>query len=589
MSFGRSGHHFSGFRRLLLLGLVSFLTVVMFAPQTVVYHRELAAQTSVAGDYNIIIYGGTPSGIAAAIAADKSVSRILLISERETVGGAISNGLGAVDIGARFAVTGIARDFFTNVQKYYGDHTMWRTEPHVAESIFLNMLRKTHVKLAMSRTLVNTYISEGQITCLLLDGGTRVCAKQFVDASYTGDLIAQSHSAHVLAPADLYAYHEPEAARRHFARMGSFRDLDPKQVATAIRSIPYIHPSATMPFLEGMVDRGSPSWTYRLCLTQKNKRPFTPGANYNKYIDAWRILLKAQYPRGECRHWCRVKPNGTIQTKLWQIVRLPNGKYDLNAGTAQLTNFPIGRDYFLKPETRISAEHRLQSYLESFLYFAQHDDSVPPFERRALAGFGLCADEFITNHNWPFAPYIRGGTRIIGRSTLTTANIMQHRTSTQSVAIGSYLLDNKSSQLVYWNGAVYRDVGSFLKAPVYEIPFGSLLPKHGPNNLLSSVNISSSMTAFGSVRIEAQFMELGQAAGTASAISVQHRATVADISISELESHLRKGGLVTSIVKLCQNLDADNRARHSFDRITCQPRHFTQATPYDSLYGQLPR
>jgi len=584
-----SSHPYSGFRRLLILGLVSFLTVGILGPQVQVDQREAAQQESVTGDYDVIIYGGTPSGIVAAIAADKYVNKILLVSERETVGGAISNGLGAVDVGARFAVTGIARDFFTNVQKSYGDHTMWRTEPHVAESTFLNMLKRTNVRVTTSRSLQHTTVSDGRISCLTLDHESQVCAQQFIDASYTGDLIVQSHAANVLGPADLYAFHEPEADHRHFARMGSFRELDPNRVSAAMKSIPYIRSSTTLPYFRGTVSGGSPSWTYRLCLTRGYKRPFVPGPNYNEYIDAWRLLLKAQYPRGQCRQWCRVKSNGTIQTKLWQIVRLPNGKYDLNAGTAQLTNFPIGTDYFAHPEARAGLERRLQAYLESFLYFAQHDETVPPFERQALSGFGLCADEFIDNNNWPYAPYIRGGTRIIGRSTLTTENIMRQRTSTHPITIGSYLLDNKSSQIVYWKGSVYRDVGLFLKAPVYEIPFGALVPKHGPNNLLSSVNISASPTAFGSVRIEAQFMELGQAAGTASALAAKQKIPVARVSASILETHLHEGGLVTSIVNLCRNLDVNARAKYSFDPVTCKPHHYTQETPYDRLYGQLPR
>jgi hypothetical protein len=273
---------------------------------------------------------------------------------------------------------------------------------------------------------------------------------------------------------------------------------------------------------------------------------------------------------------------------LWQIVSLPNGKYDLNAGTAQLTNFPIGRDYFLKPKTRQWAEDRLRNYLNSFLYFAQNDKAVPEFERRALAGMGLCADEFTDNNNWPYAPYIRGGRRIVGRSILTTANIMQSRTTTESIAIGSYLLDTKSSHIVYWNGSVYRDVGLFLKAPVYEIPYETLVPKNGPNNLLSSVNISASATAFGSVRVEAQFMELGQAAGSAAAIAIQHEVKVANIAVSDLRTRLENDGLVTSVVSLCQHLDVSTREKQFFNTSTCQPERYTQETPYDNLYGKLP-
>ena len=589
MRFARLGKISFAWRGLFLVTLCSLLNGAMLGPKSSPLDSVRATRSAVAGNYDIIVFGGTPSGVAAAIAANQTTSRVLLISDRVTVGGAISNGLGAVDIGARFAVTGTAREFFTKVQSHYGDHTMWRTEPHVAEAIFRNMLTRTNITVSTSRLLLNTTVVKDRITCLTLDGGTQVCAKQFIDASYTGDLIAQSQATNVLGHTDLYAYQEPEATRRHFARMGSFRDLDPNQVESAMRAIPYIDSSATMPDLKGMVLEASPSWTYRLCLTRGKKRPFTPGANYNQYVHAWRILIKAQYPKGTCRHWCRVKTNGTIQTKLWQLVRLPNGKYDLNAGSAQLSNFPIGRDYFLKPQTRQSTEKRLKDYLNSFLYFAQNDAAVPEFERQAMTGMGLCADEFTDNSNWPYAPYIRGGVRLVGRSILTTTNIMQRRTSANAVAIGSYLLDTKSSHIVYWKGSVYRDVGLFLKAPVYEIPYETLVPKNGPNNLLSSVNISASATAFGSVRVEAQFMELGQAAGSAAAIAIQNQLMVADIDVSDLRTQLGNDGLVTSVVSLCRNLDRTTRKKQFFNLTTCQPERYTQDTPYDSLYGRLPR
>lgn len=541
----------------------------------------------VAGDYDLVIYGGTPSGITAAIAANSSLKRILLISERPTVGGAISNGLGAVDVRARFAVTGIARSFFEAVEHHYGDHTMWRTEPHVAESVFRGMLAKTHVQLATQRTLTSATVTHGNIECLTLDMTDRVCAKVFIDASYTGDLIAASGAKNLLGPSDLYSYREPEAHRRHFAVMGDFRNFSVDEVASAVRKLPYIARSPMLPDLRGSLSTANPSWTYRLCITKGNKRAFEPGRNYTKYVHAWRLLIKAQYAKGICRQTCGMKSNGTIQTILWQIVRLPHGKFDLNAGTAQLSNFPMPREYFLDTTSRVAHEKQLQSYLESFLFFAQNDPQVPTFEHKAIAGFGLCADEFTDNNNWPYAPYVREGRRLIGLDTLTTKNIMRNRISNQSVAIGSYLLDSKSSQIVYWKGKIYRDVGSFLTAPIYEIPFSTMLPAHGPKNLLSSVNISASPTAFGSVRVEAQYMQLGQAAGTAAAIAIAEDTELSSLSITELRRSLKRSGQITSIRELCQHMTLPRRTINSFDPKTCKVLTYAQETPYDRLYGKL--
>jgi len=449
------------------------------------------------------------------------------------------------------------------------------------------MLSKTHVQLASRRTLTSVVRNKDNIECIILDTADQACASQFIDASYTGDLLAQAHAANVLGPKDLYAYREPEANRRHFAKMGSYRDISADSVQSAASLSPYVETSSMMPYLAGLIKSASPSWTYRLCITKGKRRPFSPGPNYRQYLATWRLLIKAQYPNGTCLHWCRTKPNGTIQTKLWEIVKLPHGKYDLNAGTAQLSNVPIGQTYFISPKTRLAHEKELHSYIESFLYFAQSDETVPQFERTALAGFGLCADEFTDNSNWPYAPYIREGRRLTGEATLTSVDIMKHRVSQESIAIGSYQLDTKSSKIVSWNGAIYRDVGAFLKAPTYEISFKALLPKTGPRNLLSSVNISASPTAFGSVRIEAQFMEIGQAAGTAAALAITSRQPVSAISTKTLRLNLHNAGLVTSIMELCRGLSPALRSSFAFDATTCKPLRYLQSTPHDKLYGKM--
>jgi len=55
----------------------------------------------------------------------------------------------------------------------------------------------------------------------------------------------------------------------------------------------------------------------------------------------------------------------------------------------------------------------------------------------------------------------------------------------------------------------------------YEIPYGCLVPKKIENLLVSGRAISSSRAANGSLRLQPTCMNLGQAAGTAAALSVQ--------------------------------------------------------------------
>ena len=63
-------------------------------------------------DFDVVILGGTPSGVAAAVTASKFGLKVALLSQSQVVGGAISNGLVATDIGDARAISGYPRYFF---------------------------------------------------------------------------------------------------------------------------------------------------------------------------------------------------------------------------------------------------------------------------------------------------------------------------------------------------------------------------------------------------------------------------------------------------------------------------------------------
>ncbi|HWC90564.1 MAG TPA: FAD-dependent oxidoreductase, partial [Pirellulales bacterium] len=66
------------------------------------------AGLSAADDYDVVIYGGTSSGIVAALQAARMGKRVVLIEPGEHLGGLTSGGLGATDIGNKQAIGGIA-------------------------------------------------------------------------------------------------------------------------------------------------------------------------------------------------------------------------------------------------------------------------------------------------------------------------------------------------------------------------------------------------------------------------------------------------------------------------------------------------
>ena len=85
---------------------------------------------------DICIYGGTSAGVIAAYTASMEGKKVLLIEPGSHLGGMTSGGLGYTDIGNKFVVTGLARDFYRRIGAHYGQFEQWVFEPSVAEKIF---------------------------------------------------------------------------------------------------------------------------------------------------------------------------------------------------------------------------------------------------------------------------------------------------------------------------------------------------------------------------------------------------------------------------------------------------------------------
>jgi hypothetical protein len=82
----------------------------------------------------------------------------------------------------------------------------------------------------------------------------------------------------------------------------------------------------------------------------------------------------------------------------------------------------------------------------------------------------------------------------------------------------------------------------------YEIPYRSIIPKPADaENLLVTVCVSATHVAYSSLRMEPQYMILGQAGGEAAALAVRNRVAVQDISVEQLQHMLRRHGAILHI------------------------------------------
>jgi len=146
---------------------------------------------------------------------------------------------------------------------------------------------------------------------------------------------------------------------------------------------------------------------------------------------------------------------------------------------------------------------------------------------------------------------VREARRMVGAQVLTEHDLLAGAVPPESVALGSYHIDVREVQRVWrWVyehpdpiGTVFTEGYLSVPVPIYGIPYGALLPRReDASNLVVPVCLSASAVAFASVRMEPQYMMLGQAAGTAAAVAASLGAAVHDVPRDVLRRRLREGG-----------------------------------------------
>ncbi|HTU24577.1 MAG TPA: FAD-dependent oxidoreductase, partial [Pirellulales bacterium] len=182
--------------------------------------------------YDVVVYGGTAGGVAAAVQTARMGKTVLVLEPGRHVGGLTSGGLGATDIGNKQAIGGIAREFYRRVLKHYSqpdawkfeksadyrsdrrkaeDDAMWTFEPHVAEAILREMIAQANVAVHFGERLRRPDGIEragAAIVAITMETGQRYTAKMFIDASYEGDLMAGAGVAYHVGREDNSVYGE---------------------------------------------------------------------------------------------------------------------------------------------------------------------------------------------------------------------------------------------------------------------------------------------------------------------------------------------------------------------------------------------
>lgn len=127
---------------------------------------------------------------------------------------------------------------------------------------------------------------------------------------------------------------------------------------------------------------------------------------------------------------------------------------------------------------------------------------------------------------------IRETRMIEGLYTIDLDDILNPKDFPDTVAKGAHWIDIHQAQ-------DSKQSATYVGKP-YNIPYRSLVPLNSKNLLVAGGSISATKEAFASIRVQAQCMALGQAAGTAASICVEQKTSADSIDISKLRELLIK-------------------------------------------------
>src|SRR6202042_810721 len=144
---------------------------------------------------------------------------------------------------------------------------------------------------------------------------------------------------------------------------------------------------------------------------------------------------------------------------------------------------------------------------------------------------------------------IREDRRMVGEYVMVQKDLQTDLTKPDPIGMGSYNSDSHNVERVVERseaGPFVRNEGDMQVAvKPYQIPYRILLPKRAEvTNLLVPVAFSASHVAYSSVRMEPQYMILGQAAGVAAKLAIAGGIPVQEIAIATLVEKLKDQGAV---------------------------------------------
>lgn len=439
---------------------------------------------------DVVVIGGGPSGVMAAIAAAREGAKTLLVEKNGYLGGALTAaGVGpqmTYHAGEVQVVCGVPGEFASrmvtegfspgHVEDFCGYASS--VTPFDAEGmklVFENMALEAGVSLLYHTIYTGCEMSDGHITGVNLfskNGFFKAYAHVFVDASADADL-----SVHAGVPAAFGR--ESDGLAQPMTMNLKVYNVDRERV------IDYI------------------------LYNQEDMLPTVPFGNL-------RIIPRTGV-QGAYSHIQTAKERGEISFERNQVLCFETN----NLGEFIINMTRVLKRSAIDPADLTAAEIEGRRQCQELIAFM----------RKYIPGFEDCKVAF----SGPEIG-IRESRKIDGVYKLTTEDLLANRMFEDAIAMGGYPIDIHSPEGGEMDHT-YLKPGSW-----YSIPYRCLITAQVDNLLVAGRCISATHEAAGAIRVTPIVMAIGQAAGTAAALAVKEGCTVGEVAPDTLREALEKAG-----------------------------------------------
>ena len=562
-----------------------FISSSVFIIILLIWQNSLAAEVT-RHKADVCVYGGTASGVMAALAAKKEGAEVIIIEPTRYLGGMTGGGIHHLDWGKGNTVGGSTYKILTDGLKKDAKRRTNVSLNGVGNKEYRERFRKAidtaGIKVIYEHRLGNVQVGnktidsptrqkpialgeeftpsgkENSIQSITLDyapvdetgcpppepetrNALKVSAKVFIDASYEGDLLAMSGVRYTWGRESQEHYNESLAGVRPSLWVHEIDPyLEPGKPESGL--IPFIQDREIGPL--GSADDLTMGYCFRYEFDMSGKGiPIPEPVDY----DPAEFELYRRALTDGIDIFSRRKMRNSLNLKTYKQGPFVGGA-NLNRNIMASTAYGCNIDYpngDWETRSRIWKFH--QEFLSKIVHFAKTDPSSPKELRRHAKQLTLRRGPFDETGGWPNQLYVRQARRMVSSYVVSQKDLAGETDLPHPVGLAAYGVDDWPYAVVVEDGKVALQGGEFSIVYLdggryngcYKIPYESIVPTKGEcDNLIVPVCVSASHIAFTSIRMEPVWMTLGESAGVAAAMAVEAEIPVQDVPYKSLREKL---------------------------------------------------